>query len=196
LWFLKYHKPAEHPTLSAAELAYINQDRSRRSPPSTPWIKLLGYPPDLGVCHSQVPHRSHLVVLSLLAAGLLQRQIPSELVGLGLPILIVYNASTIGSIYGGYLPASFIRMGLTAQRARLAAMLLCACLVVPVFHQSTTPFRNGSQSDCSAWLRPRTRAGRATSSPRPRICSRAAQVGSVTGIGTMAGAIGGFLFCN
>ena len=38
-----------------------------------------------------------------------------SLVGLGLPILIVYNASAIGSIYGGYLPASFIRIGLSAQ---------------------------------------------------------------------------------
>jgi len=54
-----------------------------------------------------------------------------------LPILIVYNASAIGSIYGGYLPESFIRIGFSAQRARLAAMLLCATLVVP-FSSSTT----------------------------------------------------------
>ncbi len=33
LWFIKYRKPAEHPALSAAELAYINQGSARRSPP-------------------------------------------------------------------------------------------------------------------------------------------------------------------
>ena len=34
---------------------------------------LVGHPPDLGVCHPQISHRSHLVVLSFLAALLLQR---------------------------------------------------------------------------------------------------------------------------
>ena len=43
LWFLKYHKPAEHPTLTAAELNYINQGITEQPGPSTPWIKLLGY---------------------------------------------------------------------------------------------------------------------------------------------------------
>ena len=52
--------------------------------------------------------------------------------GLGLPILIVYNASAIGSIYGGYLPESFIRIGHSAQRARVAAMLVMTLLATLV----------------------------------------------------------------
>src|ERR1035441_1762333 len=43
LWFFKYHKPAEHPTLKVAELAYINQDPPEKPGPSMPWIKLFGY---------------------------------------------------------------------------------------------------------------------------------------------------------
>ena len=68
LWFFKYRKPTEHPTLTAAELAYINQGSSREDGPARRrGSKLLGYPPDLGVCHPQVPYRSDLVVLSVLA---------------------------------------------------------------------------------------------------------------------------------
>ena len=69
VWFFKYRKPAEHPTLSAAELRSHQPGPARSAGPSTPWLKLLGLPPDLGLCHRQVPHRSHLVVLSLLAAS-------------------------------------------------------------------------------------------------------------------------------
>ena len=39
--------------------------------------------PDLGLRHRQIPHRSHLVVLSLLAALVLQREIQSQLVAPG-----------------------------------------------------------------------------------------------------------------
>src|SRR5664279_1467999 len=43
VWFFKYHKPTEHPTLSKTELAYINQDPPEKPGPSTPWIKLFGF---------------------------------------------------------------------------------------------------------------------------------------------------------
>jgi len=55
-----------------------------------------------------------------------------DLSHLGLPLVIVYVMSTVGSVYGGWLPKGFIRMGMTLRRARLAAMLTCACLVVPI----------------------------------------------------------------
>ena len=73
LWFIKYRKPAEHPTLTRAELAYINQGTTEQVGRPTPWAKLLGSSPDLGVCRRQIPHRSHLVVLSVLDPLLLQR---------------------------------------------------------------------------------------------------------------------------
>jgi ACS family hexuronate transporter-like MFS transporter len=44
--------------------------------------------------------------------------------------------SAIGSIGGGWLPAPFRRLGLSPNYARLAAMLFCACLVVPIYTAS------------------------------------------------------------
>jgi ACS family hexuronate transporter-like MFS transporter len=116
-----------------------------------------------------------------------------KLTGLGLPIFIVYSASTIGSVYGGWLPASFIRLGLTAQRARLVAMLLCACLVVPVFlinYTSSEWVAIGLLSLAAAahqgWS---CNLFTTASDMFPR-----ADVGSVTSIGALTGALGGFLF--
>ncbi len=55
-----------------------------------------------------------------------------DLTHLGLPLAIVYVVSTVGSIYGGWLPKGYMRLGMELRAARLAAMLTCACIVVPI----------------------------------------------------------------
>ena len=46
--------------------------------------------------------------------------------------MVVYVSSTVGSVYGGWLPRGYMRLGMTLKNARLAAMLTCAVLVVPI----------------------------------------------------------------
>jgi ACS family hexuronate transporter-like MFS transporter len=117
----------------------------------------------------------------------------------GVTDLIVYNASAIGSIYGGYLPASFIRLGLSAQRARVAAMFLCACLVVPIFLINYLNSDNFGKWAAIGLLSLAAAAHQGWSANLFTTASdmfpRSA-VGSATGIGTMAGAIGGVLFAK
>ena len=55
-----------------------------------------------------------------------------DLSHIGLPLVVVYLSSTVGSVYGGWLPKGFMRSGMSLKSARLAAMLTCACLVVPI----------------------------------------------------------------
>jgi ACS family hexuronate transporter-like MFS transporter len=55
-----------------------------------------------------------------------------NLAHLGPPLVVVYVASTVGSVYGGWLPKGYMRLGMPIKPARLAAMLTCAVLVVPV----------------------------------------------------------------
>src|SRR5208337_3455023 len=43
LWFIKYRKPANHPTLTSAELRHIYKEAAEQMGPSTPWLKLLSY---------------------------------------------------------------------------------------------------------------------------------------------------------
>jgi ACS family hexuronate transporter-like MFS transporter len=118
---------------------------------------------------------------------------------LGLPILIVYNASAIGSIYGGYMPATFIRLGFSATRARVAAMSLCACLVVPIFLINYLHADNFGKWAAIGLLSLAAAAHQGWSANLFTTASdmfpRSA-VGSATGIGTMTGAIGGVLIAK
>ena len=197
LWFLKYHKPTDHPALSATELAYINQDPPEKPGPTAPWIKLFGFRQTWAYAVPKFLTDPIWWFYLYWLPGYFHDKFNLSLVGLGLPILIVYNASAIGSIYGGYLPESFIRMGFSAERARLAAMFLCASLVVPVFLINNLHSDNFGKWAAIALLSLSTAAHQGFSANLFTTASdmfpRSA-VGSVTGIGTMAGAVGGFLF--
>jgi ACS family hexuronate transporter-like MFS transporter len=112
---------------------------------------------------------------------------------LGLPLIIIYNVSAIGSIGGGWLPAPFRRLGLSTNYARLAAMLVCASLVVPIYAASSVKsvwaaialisLAAGAHQGWSANLF-------TTSSDM----FPSGAVGSVVGIGGMAGSVGSALF--
>jgi len=195
LWFLKYHKPAEHPTLSAAELAYINQDPPEKPGPSTPWIKLFGIRQTWAYAVPKFLTDPIWWFYLYWLPGYFSDRFQLSLVGLGLPILIVYNASAIGSIYGGYLPASFIRIGFPATRARLAAMLLCAGFVFPVFMINYTDSKWAAIGLLSLAAAAHQGWSANLFTTATDMFPRSA-VGSATGIGTMAGAVGGFLFAK
>ena len=199
MWFFNYYEPAEHPKLSTAELAYINQDPPEKPGPSTPWIKLFGIRQTWAYAIPKFLTDPVWWFYLYWLPGYFSVKFHLSLVGLGLPILIVYNASAIGSIYGGYLPASFIRMGLSAQRARLAAMLLCACLVAPVFLINNLQGDSFGKWAAIGLLSIAAAAHQGWSANLFTTASdmfpRSA-VGSATGIGTMTGAVGGFLFAK
>ncbi len=64
--------------------------------------------------------------------GFLNRVYGLDLAHLGLPIILVYQASAVGSIGGGWISAAMIKHGWEANRAREAAMLICAVAVTSV----------------------------------------------------------------
>jgi len=55
-----------------------------------------------------------------------------DLLHMGPPLVVVYVISMVGSIFGGWLPRGYMHLGMALKSARLAAMLTCACLVVPI----------------------------------------------------------------
>jgi ACS family hexuronate transporter-like MFS transporter len=57
-----------------------------------------------------------------------------SLLDIRIPMLIVYNASTVGSVSGGTLSGSLINRGWSVNAARKTAMLICAMCVLPVFY--------------------------------------------------------------
>lgn len=93
---------------------------------------------------------------------------------------------------GGWLPIPFRKLGLSAEHARLAAMCLCACLVLPVFtlHDMHSEWAAIGLLSIAAGAHQGWSANLFTtvSDMFPNTA-----VGSVTGIGSMAGSVGGFL---
>jgi ACS family hexuronate transporter-like MFS transporter len=114
-----------------------------------------------------------------------------KLTQLPLPMLVIYNASSVGSIGGGWLSSSLINRGWTINAARKTAMLVCALSVLPVFY---VPYANQtSMWEVVAVLSLAMAAHQGfsanlfttTSDMFPR-----AAVGSVVGIGGAMGALG------
>src|ERR1035438_10129752 len=51
-----------------------------------------------------------------------------------IPTLVAYNASSVGSIAGGWLSSSLIKRGWSINASRKTTMLVCALCVAPVLY--------------------------------------------------------------
>ena len=133
LWYLLYRKPGEHPTLSGRELQHICEGiAATASTPSLPWIKLLSYRHTWAYTVGKSLTDPVWWFLLFYIPSFFNEKFHLDLVHLGLPVIVCYSASAIGSIFGGWLPAPFLSMGMKPNNARLMAMLACAILVLPI----------------------------------------------------------------
>ena len=116
-----------------------------------------------------------------------------DLLHLGPPLVTVYVVSTIGSVYGGWLPKGYLKMGMTLKRARLAAMLTCAVLVVPIVvaGQLTSEWLAVGLLSLAAAAHQGWSANIFTTASD---MFPAEHVGTVVSFGQVAGALGGAIF--
>src|SRR6185295_16945237 len=61
--------------------------------------------------------------------GFLNRTYGVDLSNLGLPLVVIYTASMVGSIGGGWMSSAMIQRGWTVNRARKTATLICGVAV-------------------------------------------------------------------
>jgi MFS transporter, ACS family, aldohexuronate transporter len=192
-WFRHYRKPTDHDTLTGEELRHIYQEAAVDVGPSMPWRRLLRCRQTWAFSIAKFLTDPIWYFYLFWLPSYFSAKFNLNLSHLGLPLIIVYNVSAIGSIGGGWLPAPFHRLGLSLNYARLTAMLFCAALVVPIYTASSV------KSVWTAIALISTAAGAhqgwsanlfTTSSDMfPRSA-----VGSVVGIGGMAGSVGSALF--
>jgi ACS family hexuronate transporter-like MFS transporter len=192
-WFRYYRRPTDHPTLTAQELRHIYQEAATDLGPSMPWRRLLGCRQTWAFSVAKFLTDPIWWFYLFWLPSYFSAKFNLNLSHLGLPLIIVYNVSVVGSIGGGWLPAPFRRLGLSPQYARLAAMLVCASLVVPIFTAGNIKslwtaialigVAAGAHQGWSANL------FTTTSDMFPRSA-----VGAVVGIGGMAGSVGSALF--
>jgi ACS family hexuronate transporter-like MFS transporter len=191
VWLLTYHAPREHPRISPEELALIESDGQEQKAHHIPYRLLLtkraAWAFIIGKLLTDPVWWFYLYWLP----GFLNQKYALDLTHLGAPLITVYLAADIGSIGGGWLSSWLIRRGFPVGRARKTALLTCAITVVPVIGVMWT---HGN-----LWLTVALVAC-AASGHQGWSCNLftlvsdtfpQAAVASVTGLGGMAGAVGG-----
>jgi ACS family hexuronate transporter-like MFS transporter len=196
IWYLFYRKPADHPTLSGRELRHICEGMAAApAKPSTPWATLLVYRQTWAYTFGKALTDPVWWFILFWMSAFFSARFHLSLTHLGLPMIIVYNASAVGSIFGGWLPVPYLKMGLSPSKARLAAMFSCAVVALPICAVTlvTTEWAaiglfslvTAAHQGWSANL------FTTASDMFPR-----SEVASVTGIGSMAGGVAATLFAT
>jgi ACS family hexuronate transporter-like MFS transporter len=204
-WFRMYDVPSRHKRLSTEELNYINSD-----PAETPaemaadktddagqklsWWKLLGFRQTWAFAIGKLLTDPIWWFYLFWLPDYLESQYGLKGTQVSLPVALVYSISTVGSIWGGWLPMNFINKGMPVFKARKTAMFIYALLVLPVVFAQVA-------GNANMWLAVII-IGIATSAHQAWSANIFTTVsdmfpkkatGSVTGIGGMAGALGGIL---
>ncbi len=187
-WSIRYRKPQEatglEPTVEAT-----------RTGPALAWWKLLGFRQTWGFVLGKFMTDPVWWFYLFWLPGYFSSRFKLDLSHIGLPLIVVYVCSTIGSIFGGWLPKGYVRMGMQLKAARLAAMLTCACIVVPI------AFAGGLHSiwTAVALLCLATSAHQGWSANIFTTASDmfpAEHVGTVVSFGQVGGALGGAIFAQ
>jgi MFS transporter, ACS family, hexuronate transporter len=134
-WIPIYRRPAEHPRVSPAELAYINMD-----PPEpvtkVPWVTLLSYRQAWAFVLAKFLTDPIWWFYMTWVPKFLHDRHGLNLSTIGLPLVAVYVMADLGSIGGGWLSSSLIHRGWSINRARKTAMFGCALCVIPIVFAS------------------------------------------------------------
>jgi ACS family hexuronate transporter-like MFS transporter len=189
LWI--YTKPEENPRVSVRELGHIQSD-----PPQTvrsiPWARLLPKRETWAFALGKMMTDPVWWFWTFWLPGYFQRTFHLTLGKSSAPIVVVYAFCTVGSVGGGWLSGAMIGRGMSVNAARKTAMLICALCVLPVlyvpFTQSLWLVVGLVGLACAAHQGFSANIFTLTSDLFPQSA-----VGSVTGIGGLAGAAAGAL---
>ncbi|WP_028104686.1 MFS transporter [Pseudoduganella violaceinigra] len=196
-WLYFYDAPEQQKRLSRTELEYINGDAAPTPAAAahTPsWFKLLACRQTWAFAAGKFLTDGvwwfFLFWLPLYMAA----HYGLSATGMAAPLALLYAMTIIGSIGGGWLPSLFIRRGASAYQARMRAMLAIAIFPLVVLLAQPLGYLGiwlpvlligiGASAH-QAWS---ANLFTTVSDQFPKHC-----VGSVVGIGGMAGGLGGVL---
>ena len=190
LWLPNYRKPEEHPKLSKQELAYIQSDAGDAPAARVPWIQLIPHRQTCAFAIGKYLTDPIWWFYLYWTPNFLRQQHGLDLSTVGPPLIAIYLIADVGSIGGGWLSSSLIKRGWTINRARKTAMLICAVSVTPIVFapKASSLWVAVALIGLAAAAHQGWSANifTTTSDMFPRRA-----VGSVVGIGGMAGAMGG-----
>ncbi|SRR5579871_4325951 len=196
-WLIFYDIPSKQKRVSASELVYINSDVDENSnageKKSFSWLRLFKYRQTwvffIGKFLTDPIWWFFLFWLPDYFSGTFHLDLKRP----GWALVVVYTATSIGSIGGGYLSSYLIKKGWSVYKARKTAMFIFAVCVLPVVT---------AQYATNMWVAVGliSLAAAAHQAWSANIFTTASDmfpkkaISSVIGIGGMAGAVGGILF--
>jgi MFS transporter, ACS family, hexuronate transporter len=199
-WLFLYEKPEKQKRLSASELAYINSDEDQAyndSPQSSvkvKWFQLLRYKQTWAFAFGKFMTDGVWWFFLFWLPAYLKAQYGVINQSVSAPVMVVYTLAMGGSILGGWFPMFFIRKGYKVYDGRMRAMFLIA--LFPLIILGAQPLGHITYwipvlliaigaSAHQAWS---ANIFTTVSDMFPKKA-----VGSVVGIGGMAGGIGAVL---
>lgn len=194
-WWLFYEIPSKHKKISPGEFEYIHSDADAMlaTESKIKWIQLFGIRQTWTFVIGKFLTDPIWWFFLFWLPSYFSSTFNLDLKKPSLPLIIVYTATSIGSIGGGYLSSYFIKKGWPVFKARKVAMLIFALCVVPII--SAKYATNVWQAVALISL-----AAAAHQAWSANIFTTASDMfpkralSSVIGIGGMAGSVGGILF--
>ncbi|HQJ74087.1 MAG TPA: MFS transporter [Bacteroidota bacterium] len=193
-WLYFYEIPEKHKKVSKKEIEYINSDQEEvTKSEKIPWTRIVAHKEAWAFIIGKFLTDPIWWFYLYWLPKFLNKNYGLTLDKLGLPLIIIYMMTTIGSIGGGWLSSMFINMGWDINKSRKVVMLICALLIVPIIFAAETS---------NLWVAVLL-IGIAAASHQgwsANIFTTASDmfpkhaVGSIVGFGGMAGSIGGMLF--
>jgi ACS family hexuronate transporter-like MFS transporter len=207
-WFWLYESPSKQKKLSKSEFDYIHSDDATvvataeedEIPTKEPWYKLFSYKQTWSFVIGKFLTDGMWWFLLFWLPDFMKQQFNMEGHAIMIPLFIVYAVAIVGSVSGGGFPMFFMNRGMEAYKARLTAMLIIACM--PLALVLTPYFGNVQHFGANAYILALivicigAAAHQAWSANLFTTVSDMfpkKAVGSVTGIGGLAGGIGGVL---
>lgn len=205
-WALLYDDPSKHKRLSRAEFDYINSDQEAVTAPAetaveekatVTWKQVLRHPQTWAFFVGKFLTDPVWWFFLFWLPAFLEAQYGLTGMQVSIPLITVYTLSSIGSISGGWLPKFLIDKGWAAGRARKIAMLIYALLPIFVLFVQAAGSINMWLAiliisvACAAHCAWSANIFATVSDMFPKKA-----VATVTGIGGMAGAIGGILIAR
>jgi ACS family hexuronate transporter-like MFS transporter len=195
LWMVVYDAPSKHPKVSKEELDYINSDpQAGETQEKVSWSRLLTYRQTWAFALGKFLTDPVWWFYLFWLPDFLESSYGLKGTAVSMPVAVVYMISTVGSVFGGWLPLKFVSNGWPIFKARKTSMLIYAFAVMPiVFAQILGRFDmwfavlviGVATSAHQAWS---ANIFTTVSDMFPKKA-----VGSVVGIGGMFGGVGGIL---
>jgi MFS transporter, ACS family, hexuronate transporter len=194
LWLKMYRRPALHPRVSTAELAFIDSDPPSREIKIS-WRRLLRVPETWAFAAARFLIDPIWWMFLFWLPDFFAKRYGLNLRNFGPPLVVVYTVSDVGSVAGGWLSSMLIRQGASVNKARKLTMLLASLLALPVMFAMYADNLWAAVAIVGA-----VTAGHQAFSANlytfPSDVFPRRAVASVVGIGGTAGAIGGMMMAK